>query len=217
MELLLHRPQKALGVIAHPRGAGNEGITKIQALCEKHLIPFEIQDKAFGRIGAREIDYAVGVFKKVEVRLDRAGDHVVLVTPGGMGNLGTILRTMLGFNFQDLAIIQPAADIFHPDTVRASMGALFQLRYQRFDSFKQYQKIYDRNFYCMMTDGRVNLWDVAFESPFGLIFGNESSGLPEVFNSTGTSVKIHQSNKIDSFNLAVSLGVTLYEARNKER
>ena len=63
-----------------------------------------------------------------------------------------------------------------------------------------------------MTDGAVNLPDVDYKSPHSLIFGNESSGLPIAFQKIGTSVKIQQSDKIDSLNLSVSVGVTLYEA-----
>ena len=125
------------------------------------------------------------------------------------------MRTMLGFGFQDLGIIQPAADVFHPDTVRASMGALFQLRVERFDDFNAYQEKYPRNFYPLMTDGVIPLPDASFRSPFGLIFGPESAGLPAEFLAIGwndSSIRIPQSEKIDSLNLAVSVGITLYHA-----
>ena len=134
-----------------------------------------------------------------------------------MGNLGTIIRTMLGFGFQDLAIIQPAADVYHPDVIRASMGAIFKLRVQRFASFDDYNNKYMRNFYALITDGDVNLPEVRFCTPYSLIFGNESSGLPDEFKKIGTNVKIQQSKKINSLNLAVSVGITLYGAIQNAR
>ena len=68
------------------------------------------------------------------------GNHVVLVNPGDMGNMGTIMRTMLGFNYYNLAIIRPGVDVFDPRVLRASMGAMFHLNIEYFDSFEDYGK-----------------------------------------------------------------------------
>jgi TrmH family RNA methyltransferase len=212
LELLTHRPGEVLGIIVHPKGAENSGVLKIQEFCQNNTIPCEFQEKSFPRIGARENDYAVGVFKKNEPGLDAKANHVILVNPGSMGNLGTIIRAMLGFGFFDLALIEPAADIFHPDAIRASMGAVFQLRFERFDDFAAYQKSQPRNLYPLMTDGEVLLPEAKFKPPFGLIFGPENAGLPEAFQRLGTSIRIPQSQAIDSLNLAISVGVTLYQA-----
>ena len=211
LELLAHRPQDCLGVVAHPKGEQNNGVAKIQVACQNNGITFEFQENAFNRLGARENDYAIGVFQKIEPGLNPAANHVVLVNPGSLGNLGTILRTMLGFGFQDLAIIEPAADIFNPETVRASMGALFQLNFATFADFAAYQEKYPRNWYPLMTDGEVPLPQASFTAPFGVIFGPESAGLPEAFHKLGSSISIPQSKAIDSLNLAVSVGVTLYQ------
>jgi TrmH family RNA methyltransferase len=217
LELLVHRPQDVLKVLVHPKGEGNEGVAKIRVICQENGIQLEIQEKAFSHIGARENDYAAGIFRKVEPGLDQAANHVILVNPSGMGNLGTIIRTMLGFGFGDLAIIEPAADIYHPETVRGSMGALFQMRFQRFENFEAYRDAYPRNFYPLMTDGVIPLPEESFAPAFGLIFGNESSGLGSEYQEVGTSVSIPQNKAIDSLNLAVAVGVTLYQVSIQER
>ena len=53
-----------------------------------------------------------------------------------MGNLGTIIRTIAGLGINDLAIIEPAADIWNPKTLRATMGALFHARHECFPNFE---------------------------------------------------------------------------------
>lgn len=211
LELLEHRIDNCLGVVVHPKGEKNNGVAKIKTICQKNSIHFEFQEKSFPRLGARENDYAVGVFQKMEPGLDATANHVILVNPSSMGNLGTIIRTMLGFGFQDLAIITPATDIFNPDVVRASMGALFRLQFEIFSSFDDYRKKYLRNFYPLMTDGQIPLPEVSFKKPFGLVFGPENAGLPTEFHSFGTSVNIPQSKAVDSLNLAISVAVTLYQ------
>ena len=49
-----------------------------------------------------------------------------------MGNLGTIMRTMVGFGMEDLAIIRPGVDAYDPKVIRASMGSIFHLRFAYF-------------------------------------------------------------------------------------
>ena len=133
-----------------------------------------------------------------------------------MGNLGTIIRTILGFGFHDLAIIEKAVDIFHPDVVRASMGALFQVRYSRFSSFQTYKESFPRNLYLLTTDGDILLSEACFKPTFGLVFGPENAGLSQEYYNYGTTIRIPQNSKIDSFNLAVSVGVTLYQVVNSD-
>ncbi len=211
LELLNHRPQDCLQVVVHPKGQENTGIAKTQAICVERGIPFEVQEKTFARIKAREKDLAIGVFRKIETGLDPTANHVILVNPSGMGNLGTIIRTMLGFGFQDLAIIQPAADIFHPEVIRAAMGALFQLRFQYFKDFDSYRASFPRSFYPLLTDGATLLPKTSFKTPFGVIFGNESRGLGPEYQEIGIPVQIPQSEAIDSLNLAISVGIALYQ------
>ncbi len=216
LELLTRRPQDCLGVITHPKGEANRGIAKIRTLCEMHRIPFSVQEKTLARIGARENDYAAAIFKKNAPPLAPSADHIVLVNPASPGNLGTIIRTALAFNFRDLAVIQPAADIFHPDVVRASMGALFQLRFEHFSDFGAYREACPRNFYPLMTDGETPLPEASFETPFGLVFGPENAGLPESFRTLGTALRIPQSGTVDSLNLAIAVGITLYQVVSRQ-
>ena len=212
LELLDQSPQNILSVVIHPKGNVNEGVNKIKGRCDELEIPVEFHEKFFQRIGARENDYAFGVFKKGFQPLMSSDNHVVLINPMSKGNLGTIIRTMIGFDFRNLSIIQPATDVNHPDVIRASMGAIFQLHIEEFQNFNQYRESFNRNIYTLMTNGKTNLSEASFKEPYCLVFGNESSGLPESFNSLGQSVKIPQNNNIDSMNLAIAAGITLYHA-----
>ncbi len=213
LELLNYRTEHVLGVVVHPKGLENQGVAKIQAICQEANIPLEVQERVFPRLGARENDYAVGVFKKYTSQLDPQANHVILVNPGSTGNLGTIMRTMLGFGFNDLAIITPAADHFDPRAIRASMGAVFKINTATFVEFEAYPGVYPRTCYPLMTDGEHLVQEVEPRPPFSLIFGNESSGLGDEFRTLGSSISIPQTGGIDSFNLAVAVGITLYQVK----
>ncbi len=212
LELLQHAPALAIRVLLHPRGERNAGVQRIADLCARRGTPVEWNEKAIDRLTPRGNDYAVGVFRKAEGRLDPAASHVVLVSPADMGNLGTIARTLLSFGLADLGLIRPAADIFDPRAVRASMGALFQLRAAYFAAFDDYQRAFTRALYPFITGAPTPLSAVRFAAPATLIFGSESAGLPPAFARIGTPVSIPITDRVDSLNLAVAVGIALYAA-----
>lgn len=210
-ELLNFATPLALEVHASPEF--NE-LEKLKALCDKKGVPFILGDSQIKKISGKEICYAAGVFKKQAGSLDSDAHHVVLHNISDMGNLGTILRTLLGFGIENLAIIQPAADIYSPKVVRASMGAIFQMKVQLFESFDEYVKAYGdkRDLFPFMLTGKntLNLENCPKSSKYSLIFGNEARGLPTEFEEIGTAIFIPQSSKVDSLNLAVSVGVGVF-------
>ena len=213
-ELIENRPQEAIEVLYHSQTS--EAIReKLQRICQDQGIPCEQNDKVIQRIRDKENCLVIGVFKKHESVLSMDRPHVVLVNPSDMGNLGTIIRTAVGFGIPDLAIIRPGAAICHPKTVRASMGSLFRLNFQYFDSFAEYKRAYgeDRKMYPFMLKGSVGLHQLQRDEGelYSLIFGNEATGLPDEFLGEGQSVRIRHTDNIDSLNLSLAAGIAIYE------
>lgn len=211
LELLTHQPGKVREVLLTTSGERNEGVQKIRGLCQSSGIPIEVNDRLVERIAPKENTYALGVFSKYTQSLESGINHVVLVSPGDMGNLGTILRTVLGFGITSIGLVRPAVDLFDPRVIRASMGALFHLSVAYFETFGDYAEAFPgQSFYPFMTNGDMPLPQAHFQSPFTLIFGNESSGLPTAFRGIGTSVTIPHQNTIDSLNLSVAVSIAAY-------
>lgn len=210
IELLKAKPDKVVQIITHSRLSDEEGSRIINTLTEKHGIPLECNDRLIDRLSPKDMCYVVGVFNKYYPEMGNH-NHVVLVNPGNSGNLGTIIRSMLAFDLSDLAIIRPAVDIFHPDTVRASMGALFNISFQLFDDMADYRRKFDaHNLYLFMTEGQNVLDRTGFTPPYSLVFGSEPSGLPHQYRELGTTVRISQSGRVDSLNLAISASIVLH-------
>ena len=211
LELLAARARAVERVLLSSRGDANEGVAKIRAACARIGVPTDVDDRTLERLTPRESHLAIGVFRKYEMELDAAADHLVLVSPSDMGNLGTIARASVAFGVRDLALVRPAADAFDPRTVRASMGALFRTSFEYFDSFAAYADRFARPVYAFMTDGTARIDRARFAAPCALVFGNESSGLPLVFRELGTSIAIPQSDAVDSLSLPAAVAVALYE------
>jgi TrmH family RNA methyltransferase len=211
LELLDARSESVETILLSSRSQPNEGVAKILDLCAARKIEVGVDDRAIERLSPRGSHLAISVFRKYAMTLDPSADHVVLVEPADMGNLGTIARTMVGFGLRNLAIVRPAVDAFDPKAVRASMGALFRLSFTYFDSFHDYARAFSRPVFAFMTDGRTRLDGVRFLPPCALVFGNESSGLPAGFHDRGTSVAIPQAAAIDSLSLPTAVAIALYE------
>lgn len=217
-ELLRTHPEHARTVYVHSRFREAD---KLKALCDKTGVPFVCSDKALSRISTKEICYAAAVFSKYTSPLSAERSHIVLAQPGDMGNLGTIIRTALGFGLSDIAVLPPAADPFHPKTIRASMGAVFRVNLSQFDNIQVYLESYGENraIFPFMLDGDLLLTpDSCPESRrYSLIFGNEATGLPDSYRLLGKTVCIPQTDLVDSLNLAVSVGIGayLFSAKNK--
>jgi TrmH family RNA methyltransferase len=209
-ELILSKPGLVHKVLMH--SAYTDSVS-LRAQCEKNNIPLEINDKLIGKLSDKENCYVAGIFEKYSCELSRDRPHIVLVNPSNMGNLGTIIRTIVGFGIYDLAIILPGADIFNPKTVRASMGALFKLNFQLFDSFEEYRRVYgDHDIFTFMLNREYtqSVRDCPKPKLFSLVFGNEASGLDDSYLKVGTSVMIPQSPDVDSLNLTIAVGIGVY-------
>jgi len=189
-----------------------EGVSAVLQLCEKHNIRVDVGDKAISKVALKDNTYVVGVFKKYLTSLDVSSNHVVLDRPSNTGNVGTVIRTMLGFGYKNIVLIKPCIDFFDPMVIRSSMGASFGVSYAYYSSVDDYMSEYgSHTLYPFTLRAKNSLSTVSLTRPYSLLFGNEGSGLDSKFDSYPTSIRIDHSSLIDSLNLSVSVALALYE------
>ena len=212
MEYLLKRRDAVKAVILHPGFRSVETIEKIKTICGND-IPISTEEKPFNILSKKDNCFVIAVIEKKKVEL-KDGNHMVLVNPSNCGNMGTIVRSCLGFGVEDLAIVgKTSADPFDPKTIRASMGACASVRIEVFDDFADYQKRFsDNNLYPFMLDGSTKLQETTINKPFSLIMGNEATGLDPAFKNIGRPIRIEHSSNIDSLNITIAASIGLYEA-----
>ena len=211
-ELMRKRPELAKRLLVSSKAENSEGLQALRQLCAKHHVREENADRVLSRISGKDNCFAALVFDKFQGELT-AGNHLVLHHPSDKGNLGTMLRTALGFGYTDIAIIRPAADAFDPHVVRASMGAIFGLNVRYYDDFEEYRREFPEHaLYPFMLDASVPLAEGVRnkKAPFALVMGNEGSGLPAEFAQLGQAVRIPHSGEIDSLNLSIAAAIGMY-------
>ena len=211
-EILTNKPKAILEIITHEKLEKTSDIEKILNLAKKHNIRVTTNGKLIEKLSKKGNIYIVAVFKKFTGKLEENKNHILLNNPSDMGNLGTIIRGMLGFGYENLALITPCIDHFDPRVIRASMGSIFSVNIETFSSVEEYAKKYSNYPYPFMLQAKTTLQSLDSKvTPHTLIFGNEATGLPDSFLKMGTPVIIKQSPKIDSFNLSMSVTIACYE------
>ncbi len=213
IELLRIKPTKAIKVLFKEQSDNYLETEKIKHLCRKNRIKFEYNDRWVNKISHKKNTYAVGIFEKYQAELERNNNHIVLINPSDMGNLGTVIRSMVAFNFKDLALLTPATDIFDPKVVSTTTGALFKINFKHYETFAEYSEEFEfHNLYFFTMDGEKKVKSAKFSKPYSLIFGNESKGIDKDLLILGNTVRIPHSENIESLNLAVSASIGMFEA-----
>lgn len=217
-ELLRYKTEYVNTVYVHSTMKEGDTYNKLRTICHEAGIPIRQTDKIFHVLSQKENCYVIGEFRKFPGKLEKDASHIVLVSPSNAGNMGTIMRSALGFELNQMAIVRPAVDAFDPKVVRASMGAVFSTQFQYFDSFDEYlEQFGQRELYPFMLQAQITLPEISPSGTYSLIFGNEATGLPEEFLDIGTSVIIPHSKRIDSLNLPIAASIAMYAAHSASR
>ena len=102
IELLKNKPELVLRVYIKSNSYKNKGIEIIENLCKRNKIDLIESDNTINKLSRKDNCFAIAIIKKYGMELKNT-NHVVLVNPGDMGNMGTIIRTMLGFGYNDFS------------------------------------------------------------------------------------------------------------------
>jgi TrmH family RNA methyltransferase len=129
------------------------------------------------------------------------------------GNLGTIVRTADWFGFKSIILGGSSVDKFNPKTVRSTMGSLFRCKIIQTDDLPGFltEKYKGFEIYGATLEAGKMINEIKPPKKFGLVFGNEASGISDEVKQVLTSeFKIPGFGKAESLNVAISVGVALY-------
>lgn len=214
LELFKHRRDQLVQVVFNSEGAGGDDYEKVLGLCVKEEVPYDMNEKAVKKISTKGNTFVIGVFDKYASPLGEDSNHVVLEEPRNPGNVGAVIRSMVGFGYKDLVLTGDSVDIFNPALISGTMGAFFQMNFLSLPLLGEYSRVPfgERTNYLFLKGGGKTLGDFEFPSPHTLVFGNESKGLSREYKDRPEAVSIPHSDDIESLNLSVSVSLALWEA-----
>jgi TrmH family RNA methyltransferase len=189
---------------------------------EEHAKVAEVTSDAFATLSDRE--HPVGIAAIVRARTLRLRDlevaadsvFVALHEIGNPGNLGTIVRTADAAGAAGVIAIGEGTDFWHPNALRSSMGTVFTTPLVAVDAPRDaITWARDNGLTVVTTTAHTEIehWSTTYSTPALLLFGSEGHGLSqELLDEGDVAVRIPMRGTATSLNLAVSVGILLYEA-----
>ena len=145
---------------------------------------------------------------------------LVLENPEKPGNVGAIMRTFEACGFKNIIMIDTQIDIYNPNTIRSSLGAIFQLNVFKMNSVDifYFLKKHDFKVYSSFIKSEMKFTKIDLKEKCALVMGPEKSSISEIFmKNSDELISIPMFGNVDSLNLSVSTGIILYEAINQRK
>ncbi len=147
--------------------------------------------------------------------IDYSAPIVVLNAVQDPGNMGTILRTCEAFGFKQIIATKGCVDVYSAKVLRASLAAVFGLTIvQNQPSAELIACLKDNTVPILATalQAAVPLKQVHCTRNYALVFGNEGSGVEDIWLDNATQcITINTSGAMQSLNVAASAAIVLYE------
>jgi len=134
------------------------------------------------------------------------------------GNLGTLIRSSLGFGIDTIIASLDTVDIYNEKVIRATQGAIFNINYIKGDLINYIGKLKNKGVCIIGTSlkSSKDLREVDKCSSYAIILGNEGSGVRgELLNQTDFNIKIEMDEKLESLNVAVAGSIIMYNLYKK--
>jgi TrmH family RNA methyltransferase len=140
--------------------------------------------------------------------------------------MGALIRSCAALGAQGLIVTGHGADLYHPQTVRGSMGSLFAVPAIRLASHHGVERWLAG---LAMTGHRPQIvggsgdadrlpHEVDLTGPTVLVVGNETRGLSAAYRALcDVLVGIPMAGSVDSLNVACAASILLYEADRQRR
>src|SRR4030095_6070164 len=131
------------------------------------------------------------------------------------GNLGAILRTADAAHVDTILLCDPRVDVWNPNVVRASRGAVFSVPVVECDNASALDWLKGQKIRVLAATPSADVLytDVNLREPIAIAVGTEDEGLTDFWmQNANVHVKIPMLGKVNSLNVSVSTALIIYEA-----
>ncbi len=184
----------------------------------------EISKEVYQKIAYRESTEGVIAVAKTKdhslatIQLPENPLIVVLESLEKPGNIGAVLRTADAANIDAVFIADPKTDLYNPNIVRSSVGAVFTNKIVTAASTEiiNYFKNSNIAIYSAILQEAISYYSVDFKQGSAIVMGTEATGLSDIWREESKSnIIIPMEGQIDSMNVSVAAAVLIFEAKRQ--
>jgi len=131
------------------------------------------------------------------------------------GNLGAILRTADAAKVDAVLVCDPRVDLWNPNVVRASRGAVFTVPTVEVESSKALAWLRSKKMRVLAAtpSAEVLYTDIDLKEPVAITVGTEDEGLTDFWmQNADLKVQIPMMGKVNSLNVSIATALITYEA-----
>ena len=140
---------------------------------------------------------------------------VVLESVEKPGNLGAILRSADAANVDAVIVCDPLTDLYNPNLIRASIGAIFTVPTAVCTSQECIDFLKERNIKILTAQlqDSYEYYDYDMRQATAIVMGTESTGLTQQWREAADAhIRIPMLGRLDSLNVSVSAAILMFEA-----
>ncbi len=183
---------------------------------------FSVPENIYRKIAYR--DGTEGIIAEIEARSLRLEDIkfkskeplvVVMEAVEKPGNLGAVLRSADAAGADAVIVCDPLTDIYNPNLIRASIGAVFTVPTVATTSEEAIDWLRKNNItiYTAQLQDSGLYYEADMVHGTAIVLGTESAGLTYQWRlAADKHIRIPMLGKLDSLNVSVSAAILLFEA-----
>ncbi len=187
----------------------------------QEILYIEIPEQLYRKVAYR--DSTEGIIAEVEYKSLSLEDLqlpenpliVVLEAVEKPGNLGAVLRSADAAGADAVFICDPLTDLYNPNLIRASIGAVFTVPTVAVSSEEAIGFLKGRGIQILtaqLQDSSL-YYDVDMRRGTAIVMGTESTGLTPLWRQAADAhIRIPMLGRLDSLNVSVSASILLFEA-----
>lgn len=146
-----------------------------------------------------------------------SGNLIILDGIQDPGNLGTIIRSCIAFNFTTIILGDNSVDLYNPKVVRATEGMIFHINVLRRNLVEFIPTLKNLGYKIVGTDV-INGVDInkLKHDDIALVLGSEGQGMSKsVRELCDEFVYINMNKSCESLNVGVAASILMYEVNHE--
>lgn len=159
----------------------------------------------------------IGICKTKEDEFVLGDKILILDDIQDPGNLGALVRTALGFGFNNIILSDNSIDIYNDKFLRSTQGAFFNVNIIKGNLINWINVLKEKSYYIIGTglENAIDVKTVDFLEKNVLILGNESKGIKkEILDICDIVTKISINRELESLNVSVAGSIMMYIISN---
>ena len=140
---------------------------------------------------------------------------IVLESVEKPGNLGAILRSADAANVDAVIVCDPLTDLYNPNLIRASIGAIFTVSTAVCTSQECIAFLKERHIKILTAQlqDSYEYYNYDMRQATAIVMGTESTGLTQQWREAADAhIRIPMLGRLDSLNVSVSAAILMFEA-----